>query len=267
MRNLEAQSELEFSTITLFNQMNDGSYESTEIVDMGVIGKQASQEAVLVPFDRGPRYSETDMGQFPVEPCNTYSNLIFVLVILIWYRKLQKEPHRFLRFSIFVLLLGTIGGTIYHATRSHQLWLFLDYAPLGALVVLSTGYLWYDLFRRRRDRFAKAAFAVTLLVAVVLVVTNSVSQSLNASYLQLVSCIAGTSVAHCLANDSVAWRRLALAMGLFTVALSFRWYDKSSDIAWLPMGTHFLWHIFGGISVCVAFGYVHAATVDTIVED
>jgi hypothetical protein len=37
-----------------------------------------------------------------------------------------------------------------------------------------------------------------------------------------------------------------IALLLFCLALFFRWSDK---FGWLPIGTHFLWHLFGLIAV------------------
>ena len=43
-----------------------------------------------MPNDNGPIYVETLMGRFPVEPWNTYSNLLFLALIVFWFlQKLQ----------------------------------------------------------------------------------------------------------------------------------------------------------------------------------
>ncbi len=78
----------------------------------------------LFPNDTGPLYQETIQGRLPVEPFNTYSNLIFIAIIIFFISKIYKRPkqHIFLCVAIPIIFISWIGGTIFHATRSHQVW-------------------------------------------------------------------------------------------------------------------------------------------------
>lgn len=93
------------------------------------------------PQDSGPIYLETVEGRFPVEPFNTYSNLIFLVLVIYWGLKVYRNPkeHQFLAWILPIIGASYIGGTIYHATRSHEFWLRLDWMPImllcGALVI------------------------------------------------------------------------------------------------------------------------------------
>ena len=49
-----------------------------------------------------------------------------------------------------------------------------------------------------------------------------------------------------------------LALASFAVAVTFRMTDRL-DIAFLPQGTHFLWHIFGGICSFFMIKYIYLA--------
>ena len=94
--------------------------------------------------DLGPRYAETDLGHFPVEPWATWTNLIFAVVIVYWTRRLRGSwrRHRLLAAALPLLTAGWIGGTVYHATRCHVFWTLLDWCPIVVLVLLAAGWLW-----------------------------------------------------------------------------------------------------------------------------
>ncbi len=41
--------------------------------------------------DSGSLYKETEFGRFPVEPFNTYSNLVFLLFFIFWIIKIWGD--------------------------------------------------------------------------------------------------------------------------------------------------------------------------------
>ena len=56
------------------------------------------------------------------------------------------------------------------------------------------------------------------------------------------------------------WKDQALVVGAlvgFAVAIGFRSIDLSVPIAFLPMGTHWLWHTFGAVAVHTLILYIH----------
>ncbi|MGA8854131.1 MAG: hypothetical protein WB492_08135, partial [Christiangramia sp.] len=83
---------------------------------------------ISFPQDSGPIYQETLAGRLPVEPFNTYSNIFFLIIIIYFSLRVYRDykNHRFLAWSLPVLFLGFIGGTVYHATRSHDIWMYMD---------------------------------------------------------------------------------------------------------------------------------------------
>jgi hypothetical protein len=97
---------------------------------------------MVMPLDQGPTYIETIMGRFPVEPWNTASNLLFLVIILYWVWRLkgQIRAHRFIAGAMPVLTISWVGGTVYYATRSHNLRLFMDFVPIALLAAAVSMY-------------------------------------------------------------------------------------------------------------------------------
>ena len=50
---------------------------------------------------------------------------------------------------------------------------------------------------------------------------------------------------------------VAAALIVFAVAAWFRTIDLNAPVSFLPMGTHWLWHIFGAIAVHLFILYIH----------
>ena len=95
------------------------------------------------PNDSGPIYQETVEGRLPVEPFNTFSNLIFILILIYFGIKIYKNPrqHPFFLFAIPVIFISWIGGTMFHGTRSHEFWLVLDWLPI--MIVCLGGVVYF----------------------------------------------------------------------------------------------------------------------------
>ena len=207
------------------------------------------------PNDPGPIYTETlpglAAGLLPVEPWNTWSNIIFILLFVhIAFRtRVDYRRYPLIVISLPILAIGIIGGTIYHATRSHVVWLFMDFMPI--LILTSAAAL---AFWREAIGTWPRAVLLFLLVAVsgralgfVLATERSVQISLG--YLS-----AALSILLPLAIlvRRAQWRGLGLLCGIvltFAAAMACRMLDRAGAPSPLPMGTHFLWHVFGGASV------------------
>jgi hypothetical protein len=212
---------------------------------------------MIQPSDFGPIYTETLLGRFPVEPWNTFSNLIFLLVFARFFREIQQQPRRYpITFiSLMILLVGFFGGTVYHATRSHNIWLILDFVPIGVLVLLGTLFFWRKL---------TGSLLKSLLLLVV---------TLGASRLVAYWLITERQV-----RISFGYVMMAVAILLpaFLLSRKFRWKGRGTlvkavisfsgavlcrigDSSWgkvLPMGTHFIWHILGGIATYYLFSFL-----------
>jgi hypothetical protein len=204
--------------------------------------------------DPGPLYRETISGllsgALPVEPWNTWSNLIFVIVAAHIAVKTRLDFRRYplIVFSLPVLLLGWLGGTVYHATRSHLIWLILDFVPIlilttaAALVYWRTvvGSVWLAL-----PCFLAVA-GVGRVASRLIGLDRSVGISIGYASMALAVVLPLTLVV-----KRAKWKSTHLLVGCFTsflIAIACRILDKFEN-SYIPMGTHFLWHLFGGISV------------------
>lgn len=198
--------------------------------------------------DNGPIYAETLLGHSPVvEPWNTASNLVFLGIIIYWGFRLKKERNPLLLWCLPVLIVGYLGGTIYHGTRSHDIWMHLDYGPIVLLCIVFAIYFW---------RKVAPLWVALAGVAAVYGTVEIVSQSLGLEGTASASLgYVGMSVAMLLPALLLAKRSpgrprayLFSALALFAIAISFRQLDRTLA-TYLPQGTHFLWHLFGGASV------------------
>ncbi|MFA7231725.1 MAG: hypothetical protein WC071_10690 [Victivallaceae bacterium] len=203
------------------------------------------------PADTGPIYKETNMSRLPVEPFNTVSNLIFLAVAIYWIKKTRFDMKKYpvTSFAMPILLLGYIGGTIFHATRSHNLWLFMDYMAIMVLVLLASVYMWKTLVNNWALTFILTLGPVFIYRIFSKFIVLSHQASISLGYSVLAINVVLPAILHCIYRNPKGWKALMSASAAFIVAIGCRQADSIEPLAkFLPMGTHFLWHIFGGIS-------------------
>ena len=212
-----------------------------------------------MPNDRGPIYLETLMGRFPVEPWNTFSNLLFLALIVFWFLRVRGHvpDHRFIAYSLPVFLIGWVGGTVYHATRSHNVWLFLDFVPIALLAFAVAMFFW----RRQGISWFVAPFLVIgplVLAGVTFSVLRDAHGSVRFLGFPVIALAILMPVLRHLARTG--WKDAGLVAGAlvgFAVAIGFRSIDLRVSIAFLPMGTHWLWHSFGAAAVHLLMLYIY----------
>ncbi|WP_416445994.1 hypothetical protein ACH3O9_07850 [Leeuwenhoekiella sp. A16] len=209
------------------------------------------------PHDTGPVYKETIAGRLPVEPFNTYSNLIFLFILIYFGNKVYRNPqrHKFLAIVIPVIFIGYIGGTIYHATRSNELWLLLDWVPI---MIASLASAIYFIFKWQRTWVRRLGFMLIILMAFF------GSRQVHMPHgLQISVGYAITALTILIPLGGYLYRTkwhnlkyVIYAFGIFALAVLFRVLDKRVhfDIFW--MGTHWLWHLLGGIAVFFLMKYI-----------
>ena len=215
------------------------------------------------PQDSGPIYQETLSGRLPVEPFNTFSNIFFLLIIIYFSIKVYKDykNHRFLAWSLPVLFLGFIGGTVYHATRSHDVWMYMDWLPI---IILCLGVSIYYSTKLHVDRNWKILLILLVLFLVLGVQLLPVSQHLNTSigYIATAIGILLPIILYFFTNKKDQWGYVLLAVLSFGFAISFRILDNFMYI--LPMGTHWLWHTFGALSVFFLMNYIYREKLSSL---
>ena len=209
--------------------------------------------------DFGPIYAETNPGIFPVEPWNTVSTLIFLFLVLLYGKKTRADfkSFPFTVVSLPVLLVGFVGGAVYHATRSHWIWLVLDFGPIFLLVLFAMFYFWKLLTGSR----LWAGVVVISLFAMAAFVRSQIEGSLTFKISVGYTLMAlNVLLPICLYAAKRRWQGgglLLVAVSSFSFALIFRYFDHTLSQSVFPMGTHFLWHILGGVSVWALLEYIY----------
>ena len=212
----------------------------------------------------GPLYAETDLSRFPVEPWNTYSNIIFFLLVIYWWKKTQSDPksHQLIRVCLPILLIGFVGGTVWHATRASRLWLMMDYLPIFLATLTAAIFFWAVLLRSR-----------LLAALIVLGSFGMISVSwkfldlpfgvkIGISYSTLTAVILLPAVLLCARDSWRGSRSLIAAVVLISVAICMRQIDLGIGHDLLPMGTHFLWHILGGGAVYFLIDFIYRTKIE-----
>ena len=198
------------------------------------------------------------MGRFPVEPFNTYSNLIFLFIIVVYAirTKLNFARYPLIVSALPVLLIGFTGGTLFHATRGRNLWLFMDFIPIITLGAMAAIYFWFKVTGRVLASLLLSLGPIALIQMVHHVSTFSKMFRISIGY---------TLIAAILIIPAVLWAKKTGGQGIsclfaavcwFAAAITCRSIDLVLNGSFLPMGTHFLWHIFGGLSVFLLIRFV-----------
>ncbi|MAM19501.1 MAG: hypothetical protein VX712_04205 [Bacteroidota bacterium] len=210
---------------------------------------------VSFPQDSGPIYQETLQGRLPVEPFNTYSNILFLLIIIYFSVKVypQARKQAFLAWCLPILFLGYVGGTVYHATRSHDFWMYLDWLPIIILCFAVSVYFIAKL-RTSGQRRALLIGIVLLLVVGNRLLPWPVSLQTSAGYIGTALGLLLPLFVYMYTEHMRHWNMVALAVFCFCLAISFRIMDRFVYI--LPMGSHWLWHCFGALSVFFMMNYI-----------
>jgi hemolysin III len=218
-----------------------------------------SSRIKVEPNDQGPVYRETDMSRLPVEPWSTVSNLIFLLVFIYFAVKTKFSYKKFPVLVVFlvILFIGWTGGTIYHATRSSDIWLKMDYMPIMFIVLLAAVHFWREVVKKWIWVFCFTLLPILLyhFVYKSLTVSHTISISIGYSIMALIVLV--PLILHCILKNPKSWKFLAGGLLSFIFAISFRVLDNHKITEALPMGTHFLWHIFGGLCCFFMMYYVY----------
>ncbi len=208
------------------------------------------------PNDSGPIYKETVEGRLPVEPFNTFSNLIFLVMLIYWGKRVYRNVrvHNYLAWVLPVIALSLVGGLMFHGTRSAEFWLVLDWLPIMLLSLSFVFYMIAKLVHKAWERallfFALLAFSFGLRF---LPMPGSLRISLG--YLITALVIALPLLIYLIRTG---WRHagwVAGAIGMFIAAVFFRTVDQRQEI--LTMGTHWIWHLLGGVAVHLLITFIY----------
>jgi hypothetical protein len=211
--------------------------------------------------DGGPLFVETppDLDNYPgwaAEPWNTASAALFVIIALgwIWFLRGRYRQHPFLTICLPILMVGGIGGMLFHGTRTIRLFLLIDVVPIYLLGFAVTVWLWVRLGARLRHLLGVIVFL--LVMQLLAQMQMPIQWAINISYATLAVLIL-LAVAFTLFRTRfrhAGWVYTACAF--FSIA----WICRISDTVRppvLPMGTHWLWHVFGALTTLSLSVYVY----------
>ena len=198
--------------------------------------------------DGGSRYAETNLKKFVVEPWNAISSLFLLLPAIFWSIKIRRNiaENYFIFYCIPFLLMGGLGSTLFHAFRASRLLLLMDILPIMILTLSVGAYLWHKILKKWQYTFFivfSSFMARSFLMSSEYLSKHSAS---NISYL-----ISGLTIfipAFIILYKTKFRKVISLILSafFFTVSLIFRRVDLM-PLDSLPMGTHFLWHLFSAV--------------------
>jgi hypothetical protein len=217
--------------------------------------------------DGGPRYIETPPdptapdAPFVAEPWNTVTASFFIWIALAWLWRLRGRyrDYPFMIACMPILLAGGIGGTLFHGTRTARLYFLLDVIPISLLGLAGAVYMAFRYFGRAR------MWMLVLLVIFYAVMNRLFFSMLGPMNRQLSINLSYASLAAIVLTPIalVLWRSrfrhggwVVTGVISFALAWFFRLVDQYSG-AYLPMGSHWLWHTFGAISTGAMVQYFY----------
>jgi hypothetical protein len=219
--------------------------------------------------DGGPRYTETPINPYApeaasiAEPFNTITAAIFIVIVVYWLTVLGRRWRQFpfVVCCLPILLAGGIGGTLYHATRTQRAYFLLDVIPISLLGVAGAIYLTVRLGKTLGLR--RLLFVSVGLLGVYLAVNGILFRAIpfenpnmrvNLSYASLAVVILAPLFVVLVRTRF----RYASWVGVAIVSFGLAWFCRLIDntgLSELPMGTHWLWHIFGALTTQVMIAY------------
>ena len=217
----------------------------------------------IKPPDGGPVYAETDLSLFFSEPWNALSSLAIALPSVYWAIKLRWNirEYAFLYFLIPLLFLGGIGSTLYHAFRSSSYLLWMDVAPT-AIVTISVGIYFWNKILPKKWQVATIVLPVTFLRFAIL--QNLSDQlAINISYFITGSLIFSPVLIYLYKNNWKYAFPILLSVFFLSMSLLFRRIDFTVA-EFIPMGSHFLWHIFSGFGAFYMAKYLYLIRKDEL---
>ncbi|NBY41178.1 MAG: hypothetical protein EBQ66_09910 [Flavobacteriia bacterium] len=100
--------------------------------------------------DRGPIYNEFVYDSHIHEPWNAFSSLFFFIPVVFWIVFLwgRYKQHRIILLILPLLFLNGLGSTLFHAYRTSNVFLMLDWLPAALMSLSLSVYFWTKITRR-----------------------------------------------------------------------------------------------------------------------
>lgn len=194
----------------------------------------------------GPTYCETPLTAFvfPAEPINTLTNLVIIAFgIAALYLVYRRAPRAADLWAVALFLTATgVGSLLWHGFRTSS-FLTLDFVP-GMLCLLTILFAW------GRRLWGSTYMAVFWIVAFLVLVSSGSTvvgwlgdfRFFFAGPLVATLAIGGYFIYRSYRKWGGAAGFALGGMGAALAALTFRTIDGWA-CAYIPFGTHFLWHM------------------------
>jgi hypothetical protein len=194
------------------------------------------------PF--GPQYCETPdaiTGIFPVEPANAISSgIIVVFGLFALASVIRRTPNALSFYALCALLITNgVGSILWHGLRTRWA-LTLDVLP-ALIFVVGAIILWARYVASWREGLLVTAGGIVLALIV-----RFADLPVRGGWTMMapfIITIAIWLIARTYSQSKKAALTGALALTSALAALTFRSIDGSMCDT-VPMGTHFLWHVF-----------------------
>lgn len=225
-------------------------------------------ESIILGRDGVALNAETNYNSFPVEPLNAVSNLVFLIIIYYWIKKVRFD---FARYPLIVpiipvIFVGCIAGIIHHLFRTDKIWNTVTMLAILYSVMMLCIYLWY----RITGKWMYAA-AFTMITPVLLWITTLSADVLNKLTVSVIFAAFSIAVVVpamilCIKMRLKYLNLIALSSFLFFIGILCRIGDmRWSEI--IPRGTHFLWHLLGSLSVFIILRFVYLVDNDRAMDE
>lgn len=186
-------------------------------------------------------------GALLAEPINAFTNLAFLIAGYLGFRVLKEKQikSKEMRALPWMLSLVGLGSFIYHTARNSTTLIF-DALPIYFFILYALFLTLSELFKSRM----KSIFALVGFVGLEVFLSIYVPREfLNGSIRHIAAIVfiilIGWFAVKRYGNTVV--RPLAGVIGLYAFAIFFRSID-AWICTWIPIGTHFLWHILAAFA-------------------
>lgn len=209
--------------------------------------------------DGGPRYAEYHPEYIIVEPWNALSSVFMMIPAIVFFIRYRNSfiQHRFLAFSIFMIFLGGLGSTLFHAFRMSPVFLMLDIIPSAILTIAMAVYFWLRVL----PKWWQVLLIFIPVFAIRFLLFRNLPQhiGINLSYAFSGILVMVPLIIFMYRTDFQHWKTVVFLLLSFSLALLFRQLDAHA-FASIPQGTHFLWHLFSASGSWLVLQYLAFAS-------
>lgn len=197
----------------------------------------------ILPKDGGMLYTETNPNHLFPEPVNGVTAAIFLGIAVYFTFKIWGKfgAYPFLTYCLALLYIGGIGGSMYHGFRVWPLFRMMDWLPIMLLCISAGIY-----FMGRLISWYWAVLLALVYIGFNFLMRGWIKDGLtyfvNINYAMMALLVLLPVLLFLRKTNWKNGKWVGIALVAFVFALTFRIAD---GWGWTPIGTHFLWHIFG----------------------